>query len=164
MRVQFVHGLESSPQGLKAQYLAQHFEARPPALDTSDFPACVELQRQTIEEFQPDVLVGSSFGGAVCLVLLQRDLWRGPTLLLAQAGSRLGLLAEGIPPDRAALIVHGTRDEVIPVEGSRALARTGTPGRVQYEEVDDTHRLQRLVDEDRLADLVRRAHALGAAD
>jgi hypothetical protein len=35
--------------------------------------------------------VGSSFGGAVAVVLLQRGAWRGPTLLLAPAAVELGV-------------------------------------------------------------------------
>ena len=42
-RVQFIHGLEGSPQGAKARFLAEHFEAITPAMDTSDFAACVAL-------------------------------------------------------------------------------------------------------------------------
>jgi hypothetical protein len=34
-RVQFIHGLEGSPQGTKARVLSQHFETLTPAMDTS---------------------------------------------------------------------------------------------------------------------------------
>ena len=82
LRVQFIHGLEGSPQGSKARLFAEHFEALTPAMDTGDFESCVETQRAALESFRPDVLVGSSFGGAVAVALLQRGLWSGPTLLL----------------------------------------------------------------------------------
>ena len=36
LRVQFIHGLEGSPQGNKARILARHFQTRTPAMDTSD--------------------------------------------------------------------------------------------------------------------------------
>jgi len=93
-RVQFIHGLEGSPQGSKARLFAERFTAVTPAMDTGDFEACVALQAETITKFRPDVLVGSSFGGAVAVALLQRGLWRGPTLLLAQAALRHGLPAQ----------------------------------------------------------------------
>ena len=67
LRVQFIHGLEGSPQGAKARLLAEHFEARTPAMDTADFEACVALQASSLRDFEPDVLVGSSFGGAVAV-------------------------------------------------------------------------------------------------
>lgn len=149
-----MHGLESSPQGNKARYLARHFEARTPAMDTGDFQACYEQQAREVAAFQPDVVVGSSFGGALAVLLLVRGAWAGPTLLLAQASARFDTtlsLPEGVP----VLLVHGTRDDVIDIEGSRRLARTGTPGLVRLVEVDDGHRLDSLVEADRLADLVR---------
>src|SRR5205814_184919 len=83
----------------------------------------------------PDVVVGSSFGAAVAVALLHdrgRGAWRGPTVLLAQAALRLpelgprARLPEGVP----VWIVHGTRDELVPIDDSRALAATGTPALV----------------------------------
>jgi hypothetical protein len=93
LRVQFIHGLEGSPQGNKARLLARHFETLTLAMDTSDFEACVEVQTDALATFRPDLLVGSSFGAAVAVELLQRGLWRGATLLLAQAALRRGARA-----------------------------------------------------------------------
>ncbi len=152
-RVQFIHGLESSPLGAKARLFAQHFTALTPAMDTRDFAACVELHAATIRSFLPDVLVGSSFGGAVAVALLQRGVWRGPTLLLAQAALWKGLpprLPEGVP----VWLVHGVHDDLIDIEDSRALARTGTPGLVRLIEVDDNHALERTVESGRLVEIV----------
>src|SRR4029453_6916478 len=112
LRVQFIHGLESSPQGAKAQHLARHFTALTPAMDTHDFTASVAVQTAMLREFDPHVLVGSSYGGAIAVELLQRGVWRGPTLLLAQAALRRGqpaALPAGVtvwllPRPRAALI------------------------------------------------------------
>ncbi len=144
LRVLFIHGLESSPQGTKARVLAEAFDARTPAMDTGDFEACVRLQAEEISRFSPDVVVGSSFGGAVAVALLQRGLWRGPTLLLAQAAVEQGL-APTLPKGRRVWLVHGTRDDLVPMANSRMLARTGTPRLVRWIEVDDDHRLTELV-------------------
>lgn len=157
LRVQFVHGLEGSPQGVKARFLAEHFETCTPHMDTGDFGRCVAEQHAALERFRPDVLVGSSFGGGVVLQLLQEGVWTGPTLLLAQAGVKMRLrpeLPEGIP----VWLVHGLRDEVVPIEHSRQLAGTGSPQLVELIEVDDTHGLGRLVREGELERLVRRVH------
>jgi hypothetical protein len=154
VRVLFVHGLESSPQSSKAVFLSQHFEALTPAMDTSDFLGCVALQTRKIAEFNPDALVGSSFGGAVVLALLASAAWRGPTVLLAPA-QRHYPVAETLPEHVATIIVHGTRDTVVSIAGSRALAQTGSPALVKLIEVDDEHRLQTLVESSRLAELVR---------
>src|SRR5688500_14844694 len=126
LRVQFIHGLESSPQGIKAQLLARHFDARTPAMNTHDFEASVAVQAAALREFDPHVLVGSSYGGAIAVALLQRGEWRGPTLLLAQAALRRQQPA-WLPDDVTVWLVHGTRDEIIAAEDSRVLARSGSP-------------------------------------
>jgi pimeloyl-ACP methyl ester carboxylesterase len=159
LRVQFIHGFEGSPQGTKARLLAAHFEACTPAMNTRDFEACVREQARTLEEFEPEVLVGSSFGGAVAVALLQRGLWRGPTLLLAQAALRRGLPPE-LPEGVHVWIVHARQDTLIDPEESRTLARAGTPGRVRLLEVDDDHALHASARDGSLVGWVR---ALAAA-
>jgi len=154
LRVQFIHGLEGSPQGSKARLLAEHFETRTPAMDTRDFEACVALQGQVLETFRPDVLVGSSFGGAVAVALLRRGLWRGPTLLLAQAALRYDAEAR-LPEDVTVWLVHGLADELIDPQESRRLAATGSAERVRLIEVEDDHPLHSSVASGRLLDWVR---------
>jgi hypothetical protein len=154
MRVLFVHGQESGPQGTKARLLAEHFEARTPQMDTQRFEGCVRQIAQAIAEFAPEVVVGSSFGGAVAVALLQRGLWRGPTLLLAPAPAALGVeprLPAGVP----VWIVHGTRDDVVPPAASLILSRSGSPELVRLFEVNDDHRLSATVASGRLVALVR---------
>lgn len=161
MRVQFVHGLEGSPHGRKATLLAEHFGAYTVPMDTKDFGACVELQAARLREFRPDVLVGSSFGGAVVVELLRRGDWAGPTLLLAQAARHYdpqARLPDGIP----VILVHGVRDEVIDIEDSRQLAATGSPDLVRLVEVDDAHDLKNLCESGRLLELVRETARLGS--
>lgn len=158
IRVQFAHGLEGSPRGSKARLLAEHFEARTPAMETGDFEACVGLHAAELETFDPQVLVGSSFGGSVVVELLRRGLWSGPTLLLAQAALRYDSEAR-LPEDVPVWLVHGLRDDLVDPEDSRRLARTGSPALVRLFEVDDDHPLQAFV---RSGDLVERVRELAA--
>jgi hypothetical protein len=156
LRVQFAHGLESSPQGSKAKLLAQHFEACTPSMDTRDFESCVGVHAGTLARFRPHLLIGSSFGGAVVVALLQRNLWRGPTLLLAQAavhyhpGVRL-------PAGVRVTLVHARQDDTVPCEHSRLLAATGQADLVELIERDDDHALTQLVASGELIALVQRA-------
>ena len=157
LRVQFIHGLESSPQSTKARILAEQFETLTPAMQTDDFEGCVALQQRALQDFRPDVIVGSSFGGAVLVALLQRGHWRGPSLLLAQAALRTDLPCE-LPEDVRIWLVHGTRDEIVDPEDSRRLARLGTPEWVQLIEVDDDHVLRASVTGGSLVQWVREIH------
>jgi predicted esterase len=154
LRVQFIHGLEGSPQGAKARLLARHFETRTPTMDTSDFEACVAVQADALAAFRPNVLVGSSFGAAVAAALLQRGLWRGATLLLAQAALRRGARPQ-LPAGVPVWLVHGLRDELIDIEDSRRLAASGSPEWVVLHEVDDDHPLHETVASGRLLELVQ---------
>ena len=140
MRVQFIHGLESSPRSRKARVLAAHFDALTPAMDTSDFEACVALQSEVAAMWGPEVLIGSSFGGAVATALLQRGLWGGPTLLLATASGRRGMVDE-LPSGVHVHLVHATGDAIVPVEDARRVAAASDPRWVRLDEVEDDHAL-----------------------
>jgi predicted esterase len=155
LRVQFAHGLESSPQSAKAIALGRAFCAETPAMNTRDFESCVTTHAELLMRFQPHVLVGSSFGGAVAVSLLERGLWHGPTLLLAQAALMYRPNSR-LPDGVKVLLVHAPEDKVVPIEHSRALARTGTAGLVELIETDDDHALTALVGSGRLIELVRR--------
>jgi predicted esterase len=154
IRVQFIHGLEGSPQGSKARLLAEHFDARTPAMDTKDYRACLEVQAAALADFDPDVLVGSSFGGAVAVSLLAEGLWRGPTLLLAQAAVHYDPEAR-LPEGVRVWLVHGLGDTLVDPGDSRKLAATGSPELVRLLEVEDDHPLSETTSSGRLVGLVR---------
>jgi pimeloyl-ACP methyl ester carboxylesterase len=129
-------------------------------MDTSDFESSVATQAATAAEFGPDVVVGSSFGGAVAVALLQRAAWRGPTLLLAQAALRMGLPAE-LPPGVPIWLVHAGGDAIVPLSDSQALANAGDPAFVRLIEVEDDHALHAWVDSGELVEAVRELAKLG---
>ncbi len=159
-RVHFIHGLEGSPSGSKARLLARHFEVVTPAMDTSDFEGCIAQHAALLAEGAgPDVLAGSSFGGAVAVALLQRGHWSGPTLLLAQAALLYGLPAD-LPAGVLVWIAHGSGDDVVPPEHSRRLAAAGDPALVRLIEVDDDHSLHASVANGSLVNWVRALAAL----
>ncbi|MGV3622425.1 MAG: hypothetical protein ACO1OB_16525 [Archangium sp.] len=98
----------------------------------------LDVQREALKTNAIDVVLGSSFGGAVALELLAGGDWKGRTVLLCPAhrlvAQRANITAPSLPQEADVLIVHGTRDETVPLQHSRDLG-----GRLV--EVDDTHRL-----------------------
>jgi predicted esterase len=157
LKIQFVHGLEGSPQGRKALFFKRHFNTNTPYMDTSNFSECVRQQAQVLREFSPDLLVGSSFGGAVVMALLERSLWSGPTLLLAPAAFWYNAKA-ALPESVPITIVHGRNDSVINIEDSRKLVAAASGGRVRLLEVDDAHDLGGLVESGQLAAIACEAY------
>ena len=113
-----------------------------PLLVRRMFRRSVAVQLRLLAANPIDVVVGSSFGGAVALALLERGAWTGPTVLLCPAhrlvAERAWAPAPGLPAGARVVVVHGSRDEIVPLDHSRALvAGTDTPLIV----VDDDHRL-----------------------
>ena len=49
---------------------------------------CLERTEAAVREFHPDVIVGSSFGGAVAVFALLSQFYTGPTVLLCPAHAR----------------------------------------------------------------------------
>ena len=110
------------------------------AIDDS-FESCVSIISSSASKTDCDVLVGSSWGGAVACAVVASGKWDGPAVLLCPA---LGKKEEwcgpsdhptlscekvtaglaGLPPNRkeSLIIVHGGADQTVPMADSRALA------------------------------------------
>jgi alpha-beta hydrolase superfamily lysophospholipase len=149
-RILFLHGKESGPTGSKARWLAERYGAVTPSIDTSHFETAVAQARDAVTREKPDLVIGSSYGGALLLRLLHDGVWRGPSLFLAQAGVRLDVAAT-LPKGTRAILVHGDADDVVPVEGSRILAASGGPGVELWELKGGDHRLLHTLEDGTLA-------------
>ena len=135
MKVLFLHGLESKPGGSKAIRLqGLGYEVLNPALPKSSFPESVSIAQQVIDDERPDVIVGSSRGGAVAMAVDRK-------------GARLVLIAPawknyGIPPvvPSGTIILHSLADDIIPyedsqkIEGAQAVVPVGADHRMFDEE------------------------------
>lgn len=70
MKILYLHGWNSVVGGVKPTYLKSHgHEVIEPALDHEDFQAALETAQKAFDQHQPDVVVGSSRGGAVAVNL-----------------------------------------------------------------------------------------------
>ena len=169
--VVFLHGLESpigpdgSPCGLKATFLRRHLGAATPNLDTR---VAVAGARRLIEGGQPwqhplpgyeeafaaplanaraalthaEVIVASSFGGAVWLRLLVEHGLTLPAVVLAGAGPKL-TPHRALPAGVRCLLIHGLRDDVVPVADTIALFRSSPDAALLL--LDDVHGLPTAV-------------------
>ncbi len=92
---------------------------------------CVAIQKNEILRNRPDIVVGSSFGGAVAVELALTGAWTGPLLLLCPAHGKLSryslkfqtanLTSVTRQQQEKTLVVHGERDETISMSDSVAL-------------------------------------------
>ncbi len=123
MKILFLHGWHSVPGGVKPSYLIeQGHTVINPALDDEDFDGAVRTAQAEYDRHRPDVIVGSSRGGAVALNL---DAGSTPLVLLCPAWKRWGTVKRARP---GTVILHSEADDVIPIADSRELVRvSGLP-------------------------------------
>jgi alpha-beta hydrolase superfamily lysophospholipase len=118
MNILFLHGHGSQPGGTKPMFLFRHeHDVINPALPAEDFEESVRIAQQAFEKGQPDVVVGSSRGGAVAVNLRTGKV---PLVLIAPAWKRWGTATV---VKKAVTILHSANDDVVPIEDSRELLR-----------------------------------------
>src|SRR5262245_48675282 len=136
MRILFLHGWHSIPGGVKPTYLSQHgHEVINPSLPNDDLAAALRIAQDLFDQHQPDVIVGSSRGGALAM-----NLRSGPTplVLLCPAWKKYGA-ARTVPPNTT--ILHSRADSVVPFADSEELVRNSSLPATVLIEVGNDHRL-----------------------
>ena len=118
MKILFLHGWQSVPGGVKPTYLAQHgHEVINPKLPDEDFAEAVRIAQAEFDKHQPQVVVGSSRGGAVAMNINSGD---AKLVLLCPAWKKWGT-ARTVKP--GTVILHSRADDVVPFADSEELAR-----------------------------------------
>lgn len=148
-RIIYLHGLESTSQSGKARQFAEKF----PGMVTPDFTGSFE---ERMEQLKPILgrkknwtIIGSSFGGLMGTVFtcehptqVRKLILLAPALLRDQFASYLDLEPVSVPT----IIVHGTGDDVVPLQPVREIAEKLFTN-LQYIVVDDGHRLHKAFGE-----------------
>lgn len=133
MKILFLHGWRSVPGGVKPTCLKDHgHEVINPALPDEDFAEAVKIAQTEFDKHQPDVMVGSSRGGAVGMNI---NSGFARLVLLCPAWRKYGT-ARTVKPN--AVILHSRADDVVPFADSEELARNSGATLV---EVGNDHRL-----------------------
>lgn len=118
MRILFLHSWRSVPGGVKPTYLKDHgHEVINPALPDENFAEAVRIAQAEFDRHQPDVVIGSSRGGAVAMNI-NSDTAR--LILLCSAWRKYGT-ARTVKP--CTVILHSRADDVIPFADSEELAK-----------------------------------------
>jgi len=136
MKILFLHGWHSIPGGLKPAYLADHgHTVLNPQLPDDDFDESVRIAQAEYDKHQPQVVVGSSRGGAVALNINSGE---ARLVLLCPAWKKYGS-ANSVKANTT--ILHSRADDVIQFADSEELVRkSGLPAYTLVETGND-HRL-----------------------
>jgi alpha-beta hydrolase superfamily lysophospholipase len=136
VKILFLHGWRSVVGGVKPNYLSDHgHHVLNPKLDDDDFELACATAQAEYDRHQPDVIVGSSRGGAVALNLRSEQT---PLVLLCPAWKNWGS-ADKLQAN--AVILHSRADDVIPFADSEQLVRDSGLPETTLIEIGNDHRL-----------------------
>lgn len=152
MKILFLHGWQSVPGGVKPTYLQDHgHEVVNPKLPDDDFAEAVRIAQAEFDAHVPQVVVGSSRGGAVAVNI---DSGGAKLVLLCPAWKKYGTSKTAKP---GTVILHSRADDVVPFADSEELAKRS--GAVLVEVGTD----HRLADPEPLAAMLRACETEGGA-
>ena len=114
-KILYIHGLESGPNGTKPSILRNYFEVSVPHMKHPyNIWQSMNLIIDNIYVFRPDIIVASSYGTIIAMLLMQFGVWTGPTLLLSTAMELFNHYRSWIPPQVSVLVIHGDHDTLCP--------------------------------------------------
>lgn len=155
MNILFLHGWRSRPGGVKPTFLRTHgYHVINPALDDDDFQAAIDAAQTAYNHAIPDIIIGSSRGGAVAMHLQS---YTTPLILLCPAWRHCGWMER---TKAETWILHSPQDADVPYADSEKL--------VQHSDLPATRLIttgvdHRLIDADSLALLQSLCEQLSAS-
>ena len=141
MKVLYLHGLESKQGGKKVDFLAKKYEVIAPAMDYHN-PKLFETTLELVQEFIPDVIIGSSMGGYFAYKLA--TITGTPVVLLNPAMHSRAFEPEGVYEGTKEVIgtmIMGHKDDVIdPKQTINLLRKAIRNGQLRTYLKDHEHR------------------------
>jgi len=136
MKVLFLHGTGADPNGIRPTFLKEEgFDVIHPALPDGDFDESVRIGQEAFDREMPDVVVGSSRGGAVAMNM---DTGDAPLVLIAPAWK---YWKDSRTVKSAVTILHSENDDVVPIAGSRELLTNSGLSEDQLIVVGENHKM-----------------------
>jgi hypothetical protein len=143
-RVLYLHGSSAGPGGIKAWRLrGRGHDVTAPSLGYPQkhsalwawlwdlefrhwFGRAVRVAQEAYDRFRPEVIVGSSMGGAVAMNLRSGDT---PQVLISPTWRVKGFFRLGgaLRVKPATVLIHGEHDHLVALEDSRRLLRNSPP-------------------------------------
>jgi len=147
MKILFLHGTGSKLGDVRASYLIEHgHDVLNPALPDDNFDDTVRIAQSEYDQGSPEVVVGSSRGGAAAMNMISGDT---PLVLLCPAWKRYGNATKTKPNTT---ILHSKADERVPFSESEELVEnSGLPSSALI----DVGTQHRLTDQESLAAMLR---------
>jgi pimeloyl-ACP methyl ester carboxylesterase len=146
-RIVFIHGSESNSQTYKAVLLRRLF----PAMVVPDFTGPLTERMPQLESILDRetgwTIIGSSLGGLMAALFASRHPQQVRKLVLLAPALNLAVFSEEVkaPISIPCIIIHGTLDDVVPLEDVRALAEKTFP-QLTFWVVEDDHRLHKTAE------------------
>ena len=138
----FIHGLESTSQGNKAQYFRKSF----PEMIIEDYTGNLETRMQKLRRILKGknnlVLVGSSYGGLMAAQFALEEESRVQKLILLAPALDIEGFEKAVVKKlhMPVILYHGTKDEVVNPYAVKKIAEN-TFARLEHHFVDDDHPL-----------------------
>jgi len=120
-KILFLHGLESLPGGTKPRFLKEKgYEVLNPLMPRNSFDESCDIAQQLVIQEKPDIVIGSSRGGAVALNINVAD---AKLILIAPAWTHYPVNVSSNL--NGSVILHSSNDDIVDLQDSLKLLSNG---------------------------------------
>jgi predicted esterase YcpF (UPF0227 family) len=148
-KILFLHGLESLPGGQKVEKLqSEGHSVLNPSLPKDSFEESIAIAQKIVDSESPEVIVGSSRGGAIAMHLNPKG---AKIILIAPAWKHFGENTNRTISEKST-ILHSAHDGIVDWKDSAQLALMSGANLIT---VGKDHRMNDKITLSKLCDLVR---------